>query len=114
MRRTQSGNQQEPVSCFGRVVSVVRVDSGTRSALQSEESSTSCVQSEFDMARTPRGTRRGTLWFGPGSHGSMLRWVPWLGLSFGRSLAEGHRHSGNFGTREVQCRLLRSVDATVS
>ena len=55
----------------------------------------------------------GTLWFGPGSHGSMLRWYSWLGLLFGRSLDEGHRHSGNFGTREVQCRLLRSVDATV-
>lgn len=34
MHRTQSGNQQEPVSCFGRVVSDVRVDSGTRSAPQ--------------------------------------------------------------------------------
>ena len=66
MRRTQSCNRQAPATCFGRVVSVVRVDSGTRSVHKTDESSTSCVQfrirNSSDTARIESGlavVRRG-------------------------------------------------------
>ena len=44
MHRSRSCTRQAPATCFGRVVSVARVDSGTRSVHKTDESSSSCVR----------------------------------------------------------------------